>query len=229
VKVSLLNEIFYSNCAVCQTEIFSLDYLCNKCFEKEIKFVENRCNRCGYPLEVNTLFCRNCLNDNHFNKIYVLCWYSGILRKIIKNIKFNYSIKQKFIIEKIVLQNISKFDLKSYDLITPAPVHIYRRLIRFIQVSEMVGNLLSKYLKVPYSNILKKKKYTDFQWKQKRDSRFTNIRNSIVCKKDVFGLNILLVDDIITSGATINECAKVLKKGGAKNVDCFLLAKGHFR
>nr|WP_278252130.1 phosphoribosyltransferase family protein [Deferrivibrio essentukiensis] len=56
-----------------------------------------------------------------------------------------------------------------------------------------------------------------------------NVKNSIRCKVDTLGLNILLVDDIITTGATVNECARALKEGGAKNIDCFILAKGHFR
>lgn len=229
MRVSLLNEIFYSNCAVCSAELSPLDYLCENCFNKEISFIENRCEKCGYPLEISAVFCKNCLAENYFNKMYVCCWYSGILREIIKNIKFKYSIKQKFIIEKLVLDSLSKFDLTHYDLIVPTPVHIYRRFIRFVHLSEMIAKILSKKLQIPYFNILKKKRYTDFQWKHKKDDRFANIKNSIVSKKKVFGLNILLVDDIITSGATANECAKVLIKSGAKNVDCFMLAKGHFR
>lgn len=226
---SLLNEVFYSECAVCGSKIKPLDYLCDSCFKNEVSFVKSACNNCGYPLEVEVSSCKNCLLPKNYNKLYVVCWYEKYVREAIKNIKFNFSVKEKFFIKSILESYLRKTNLCDYDLVVPVPVSFRRRFMRFVHLSEMLAKDIALLSGVKYSNILHKHKYTKFQWQYGKRERIKNVKNSVKCKVDTLGLNILLVDDIITSGATINECARALNDSGAKNIDCFALAKGHFR
>lgn len=226
---SLLNEVFYSECAVCGCKIQPLDCLCDNCFKNEVSFVEFVCNNCGYPLEVEVSSCKNCFSPKNYSKLYVVCWYEKYLREAIKNIKFKFSVKEKFFIKKILENYVKKTSLYGYDLVVPVPVSFRRRFMRFVHLSEMLAKNISLMTGVKYANILHKYRYTKFQWQYGKRERVKNVKNSVRCKIDISDLNILLVDDIITSGATINECARALKDSGAKNIDCFSLAKGHFR
>jgi ComF family protein len=113
--------------------------------------------------------------------------------------------------------------------VVPVPVSFRRRFIRFVHLSERIAKNISLFYGIKYKKILSKKRYTKFQWQYSRKERLVNVKNSVDCNFSTLGLNILLVDDIITTGATVNECARALKLKGAKRVDCFALAKGHFR
>ncbi|MBZ4672951.1 MAG: hypothetical protein JG762_1181 [Deferribacteraceae bacterium] len=226
---SLLNEVFYSECAACGCKIKSFDYLCDDCFKNEVSFVRFVCNNCGYPLEVEASSCKNCFVPKNYSKLYVACWYEKYVREAIKNIKFKFAVKEKFFIKNILENYIKSNRFYGYDLVVPVPVSFRRRFMRFVHLSEMLAKDIALLSGIKYSNILHKHKYTKFQWQYGKKERMKNVKNSIKCKTDTLGLNILLVDDIITTGATVNECARALKEGGAKNIDCFILAKGHFR
>ncbi|MDK2791636.1 MAG: competence protein ComFC [Deferribacteres bacterium] len=226
---SLLDEVFYSRCAVCSKTIKYNDFICEECFKAEVKFIEHVCSACGYPLEISASFCKNCLLKRNYDRLFVACWYEKALRDAVKNIKFRFGLKEKSFIDAIVGQFIQENELNHYDLVVPVPVSFRRRFIRFVHLSERIAKNISLFYGIKYKKILSKKRYTKFQWQYSRKERLVNVKNSVDCNFSTLGLNILLVDDIITTGATVNECARALKLKGAKRVDCFALAKGHFR
>lgn len=107
------------------------------------------------------------------------------------------------------------------DLVTPVPLHWARRMGRGFNQSALLARPLAKALRLPmHSGILRRRKYTKRQALLPRDQRGENIRGAfrLSGRADVIGLGILLVDDVVTSGATIEECARVLKAGGAREV-----------
>ena len=75
------------------------------------------------------------------------------------------------------------------------------------------------------SKALKRTRKTEYQYKLKSYMRHKNVKNAFSCIKDISGLKILLVDDIITTGATVSECCKVLRKSGASVIDVYSLSK----
>ena len=118
---------------------------------------------------------------------------------------------------------------KNFDIICPVPLSNYRLKERGFNQSYVLAYDISKSLNIPLISILKKKvKKTQVGLDDKR--RWINIKGTFFIKwgKRQFEINdkkILLVDDVFTTGATANECAKVLKKNGAKNVSVLTLAR----
>jgi len=107
------------------------------------------------------------------------------------------------------------------DLIIPIPLHRLRKIDRGYNQSYYIAKGLSKYFNIPLSGkILFRSKFTKSQTTLNLKEREENISGAFNLKKHktVSGKNILLVDDVITTGATTNECAKVLLEAGANNV-----------
>lgn len=221
----MFDEIFYSECIQCGSTIDYKCILCDNCTNK-IRKVSFRCKRCGYPLNVEAEMCKNCIDPNYYDKLFIPFWYSGVLKVVLKGVKFRYNIKGYKLISDLVKRNLFKMD--RYDIITSVPSTFFRRFRRFVHPSEYVAKLLSNIYNIPYESLLKRCIHTEYQWKLKKKDRFKNIENAFIPKREIFDLKILLVDDIMTTGATINECSKILKYAGAKKVDCYILSKGLF-
>ncbi len=142
------------------------------------------------------------------------------LQDIIHALKYN----RKFALGNFLGENISE-GIKSLnwniDLILPIPIHHLKKAERGYNQSDFIANGLSKSLNIPYSkNIIKRSRYTESQTKLDIKERANNVANAFRIKnlKTIKGKNILLVDDVITTGATILECGKALITSGAKTV-----------
>jgi len=225
VSRCLLSEIFYRECAGCNSFVDMGSYLCDSCL-KTLPYVKNSCPSCGYPLEVETAYCMNCFNENKYDFLYIPFWYTGVIKKLLKEIKFRYGVRGIYFLKELI--STLNYDFSGYDVVVSVPSHMIRKLRRFRHPADIISDVLADKNKIPKKGILVRHKYTKYQWQLKKKSRKINVKNAIGIKSDVSKLNILLVDDILTTGNTINECARVLKKGGASNVDCFVLSKGVF-
>lgn len=114
------------------------------------------------------------------------------------------------------------------DLVTWVPIHPRKLKLRGYNQAELLAKALSFNLGLPCMDLLSKKKETKPQSKLNREERLKNILGVFEPKPSimVFGKRILLVDDVITTGATASECARVLKKMGAEKVYVLALARG---
>ena len=118
--------------------------------------------------------------------------------------------------------------LNKSDLIVAVPMHWKRKLSRKYNQADVLAKILSKKTKIPYhSNILVRSQYTQKQENKSFKERNKNVKNAfkIKNKKLVKGKRILLIDDVFTTGATVSNCAKTLKKEGAKAVYVLTIAK----
>ncbi|WP_303700497.1 ComF family protein [Flexistipes sinusarabici] len=220
-----MNEIFYSECAGCDTKIEPGKYLCRQCLGA-LPLVVETCEACGYPLEVSASCCRNCSSSKFFDYLFIPFWYKGVIKEALKNLKFRYGYREINFLK--YLTNFVECRAGDYDFITPVPSHFIRKFRRFIHPADIIAsNIAEKYGKKKVE-ILKRRKYTKYQWQLKKNMRHVNVRKAFELRKEVKGSKILLVDDIMTTGNTLNECAKLLKSNGACIVDCLVLSKGIF-
>ena len=105
------------------------------------------------------------------------------------------------------------------DILVPVPMHVFKRHMRGFNHTELICAYMSHATGIPFSTkLLYKIKLTNEQKKLSAAERRNNIRNSFEASDLVKGLNIVLIDDVFTTGATVYECAKVLKKSGANKV-----------
>lgn len=200
--------------------------ICSSCWS-DIKWIsEPQCEICGQPLEKET--CEYCIeNQNYFDKAVSVMVYEGLARQMILKFKDSDFSIYSSIFAQWMSRIIQEFS-DEIDLLVPVPISRKRRLKRKYNQSELLCCALRDLLKLDYEpRILKKIKETPSQKLLNRETRLKNLKNSFAIDQNFQITNkvILLVDDVITTGATANTCAKLLKKAGAKKVYVATLAR----
>ena len=190
-----------------------------------------RCTGCGKKLSPESgylFFCRDCISSIPFRRgkikaeTYAVCKYEGIVKKSIHRLKYG---KKRFLAQTLgqILADFYKKNLESQeiDFIVPVPLHRVRKEERGFNQAELIAIALGKNLNLPLSlNNLVRIRNTPSQTLIKKKERLKNLKGAFRIKKPYRFLkrNILLIDDVYTTGATTDECRKVLKKVGTKKV-----------
>ena len=147
--------------------------------------------------------------------------YDSIVRERIIGYKFGEkSYLYKTFVESIKTDKKIFDKIKTYDMIIPVPIHKNRQKERGYNQSELIAKEFENY-----KNILIKTKHTKPQSILTGKEREDNIKNVYIVNENVVGKNVLLIDDVYTTGATVNECSRVLKLSKAKNIDVLTIAK----
>ena len=167
----------------------------------------------------------------HFTKAIAVGVYEGTLSEAIHILK--YQKRQAMV--KHLNDLMPDFLLQRFaqsDIIIPVPLHKKRLNERGFNQSLLIAHYMSKSLNIPlYVNGLQRTRWTRPQIELTREERLKNVRGAFAVKAGlkpattIKGKNVILVDDVYTTGATVNECAKVLKKAGADEVVVFTLAR----
>lgn len=148
--------------------------------------------------------------------------YEGALAEAINQLKF-HGVKR---LSKHLGRLLLSLDLPAMDGIVPVPLNIKRLRERGFNQSLLIARVISKKIRVPLlMDILLKKKETPPQIGLSAKERLLNLKKAFEVKGDVNDLRFLLVDDVMTTGATVTECSKMLMKAGAKEVIVLTLAR----
>ena len=142
------------------------------------------------------------------------------LQHVIHALKYQKQFKLGTFLGEILSEGIKRLNWQ-IDLIIPVPIHHLKKAERGYNQSDYLAKGLSKGLNIPYSTkLLKRTKHTETQTHLDINERAINVANAFKVKnpKLIKGKSFLLVDDIITTGATTQECARALVNGGAKSV-----------
>ena len=217
ISKAALNLIFPIYCQGCETPLGYNNslFLCQKCFEKLSNPVISSCAS----------------GESHLfiKRAYHCCQYEGLIKELIHKFKYNKKIflKNAFI---SLLYNafITKMAPERIDIVMPVPMHHADERNRGFNQSAILAKGLSEKTNTAFENTLKKSKQTRAQAGLKRAERLSNIKNAFSCKEraDFQDKCILIVDDVFTTGATINECARILNLYGARSTLALTLAKG---
>ncbi len=217
----ILNLIFPLKCTFCGKilDINEEKEICASCFGKILFIRENNNQRPSY--EFRTVYC---------DGIVCACKYSGIIKESLIKFKFFNKPSYHRTFAGILSGKLKEMtDSSGFDIIISVPLHKKREHIRGYNQAKLISKELSKQLKVREASfILKRIVNTKTQSLLNRDLRQTNIKGAFkVDYKDfIKGRTILLIDDILTTGNTINECCRVLKEAGAKKVFAAVVATG---
>jgi competence protein ComFC len=204
------------------------------------------CQGCEKPLQYNNKFflCTNCFGKLNnpaafsstfgesfifFEKAYHCCPYEGMIRDLIHKFKYGKKafLKNAFI---YILHNLftEKIASNKIDIIMPVPMYHKDEKKRGFNQSCILAEGLTEKTGIAFQNTLLKPKKTLAQAGLNKAERLKNIKNAFSCKKQqyLYNKNILLIDDVFTTGATISECAGILKAHGAGTVLALTIAKG---
>lgn len=222
----LLDLLFPKKCVSCG-KIGS--YICKDCFSK-IEFIEKPlcpvCERQAVGGKTHP----GCLSRFSLDGLVVACRYRGPISKAIQKIKYKWIWDIEKSLIDIIAANFWKFDVPAKITLVPVPLHKKRKNWRGFNQAEILARDLAKRYQQPYLDLLERKYETRTQVGLSKKDRKKNVEGAFVVKEQylskVAGGDFMLVDDVYTSGATMGECARVLKKAGAKSVWAIAVALG---
>ncbi len=222
----LLNLLYPSTCPVCGNDSDSHRHnpLCVACWKGIERYSGPACLTCGLPIVSEyATYCESCMKaPPPFSKIVYYGIYAGALRKAIHLLKFK-GIKR---LARPIAELLSELPIPDADVIVPVPLHSKKLKEREFNQTALIGRHLSRQTGIPLLHeILKKDKATLPQTDVTGKERLKNVKNTFTAGKSVIGLRLILVDDVITTGATVYECSRVLKKEGASLITVVALAR----
>ncbi len=208
--IFLLQILYPKQCLVCGK--LEQDTICNKCY-----------NTLKIEAKIEKY------NNKSFNKHLYIFKYEGKIRNLIIDYKFNDKPYLNELFVKIILKNekICR-KIKKYDIIIPVPIHKKRENERGYNQSELIARKLANNLKIELlTDSLIKQKNTLPQSTLSKKQREENVKTvyKIQNKQKIKNKKIILLDDIYTTGATAEECSKILKQNGAKEILVLTIAK----
>lgn len=227
----VLNLLFPSECPVCHRPSDQPETapFCRDCWQTIKPYVGYRCNICGRPTESeHTGACYECLNDKPFyDKILYFGLFEGVLKEALHTLKYR-PLKR---LSKPLGDLLQELDLPSNNyLVIPVPLHRRRLLERGFNQSALIARHFARQRGLTFvPHTLKRRLHNKPQSLLNRSERVKNVRDAFEVVNTVDGRDIILVDDVVTTGATVNECSKTLKRHGAKSVYVVALARAFFK
>lgn len=214
------------NCMCCGREIFTDLGFCDQCLQTVVFNSGKTCKRCGVGIDGAEEFCGNCAFDKvYFDKSYAVFSYEGAVQQAILQMKFNGRGRYAKVLARYLAFLAVKQGLE-YDAVCFPPMSARSRRERRYNQSQ----LLAKYFcgitdcNDKYLDALIKVKETERQERLNKADRKQNLIGAYKVTADVKGKRVLVIDDVKTTGATLNECAKALKRKGAISVEGLMVS-----
>lgn len=193
---------------------------------------ESLCKKCEIELKKDldaNIINQEEIQDKYFDEIMYIFKYEGQIRKLIIDYKFNEKSYIYLTFVNFLLKDTKIFEnIKNYDTIIPVPISNKRLKTRGYNQSFLIAREIAKQLDLRLvNNCLVKTKNIIEQSKLNKEERMENIKGvyKLQNEKLIDSKKILLIDDIYTTGSTVNECSKILRKGNPNKIGILVLAK----
>ncbi len=210
--------VYPRSCCVCGGGVKSSKNasLCETCF-KEIKY-----NRPVFPASAEER------RGRYFDRAHSVCVYEGITRECVHKFKYDGALSLETLFTELMANYAERYmDKNAFDLIVPVPLHRTKLRERSFNQAAILASFLSRKLKIPcVDNNLIRVKAGRPQIDLPKKERLKDIKGAFKTRRPILlnGSSVLLVDDVLTTGATVNECSKVLKLAGVRYVEVLTLA-----
>lgn len=209
------------------------NHWCLDCWRK-LNDHSERCQKCAASVFANNPLndrCPLCQNlDLRFDTTVSVGNYRGLLQQLVVEMKNQHNEQLAVQLGRLLgfhILNADFFD--KLDLVVPVPTHWWRRVKRGFHGTDILGQSLAAVCDLAYSNrALKCQRRTKKQGMLSTAGRFRNVRNAFAVRpsESVVGMSVLLIDDVMTSGATVSEAARILLNQGAREVYVGVVARG---
>ncbi len=246
---NFVNLVYTLTCLICKVRLTPLSDkpLCTACWQGIDFNLSPFCRVCGKHLpacpvdnqadepatgRAQAFICKDCQRSAYFfSKAHSVCIYDGIIKECIHLFKYKAKLSLAQPLSKLMVDFAGNFlNMQNIDLILPVPLHGSKlRSRQFNQAALLAKGLAEAFSKQVQDKLLIKIHSGPAQVNLSRTKRLENVQGSFKVK-DIGPLkdrNILLVDDVLTTAATANECAKTLLEAGAQRVDVFTLARSN--
>ena len=237
----IMDLVFPRICVLCRTPIVEADCesICADCIG-QITATEQRCLRCSAPQGSRILYgnadrksCYYCERRKwSFRRALCYTAYSGTAARVAKKIKQPAHEALAILFGNRIgdwLKQLETVNTELIDIVVPVPQHWFRRItIRYNQADVLAENIAKRLGLALNRHCLFRTRWTEKQGTKSIADRLNGVRNSFACRPStkIAGKRILLVDDVVTSGATAHDAARALRAAGARRVEVAAFARG---
>jgi ComF family protein len=218
---------------VCSENVERSEYLCERCAGHATRIKPPFCAKCSepFPGAITQIFsCANCEHRMlHFDSAVAAYRSRGVVRRLVHQFKYSGQRYLRFPIAEWLCEALRdpRLDGRRFDVVVPVPLHPARERERGFNQALLLAEILAEFAAVPLAPLLERVRYTSTQTAHDRAERMENLRDAFRLRKnrDVRDLRVLLIDDVLTTGSTLSECARVLKAAGAVSVHAATAAR----
>jgi ComF family protein len=220
---------FPAVCFKCGQKI-SRSFLCEGCEEKIDFFNPPLCRLCSKPIKENTNpICKGCWGKRQpYSYLISITAYKEPMSSIIHDFKYRNCDWMADFLSEMMINHLLKigFTPQDYDLITCVPMHYLKLKERGYNQASLLARKIANHFKITFrDDIIYQTRYRKPQAPLTGKERKKNIENCFLAKGDCRGKNILLIDDIFTTGSTVKTCSHALKKEGTRDITVVTLSK----
>ena len=231
-----LNFIYPPVCQVCREERAGIKegYVGGKCWSQVRFLTAPFCERCGSPYEGSIgrpFVCGNCQDiPFHFRFARSAVVANPLVLTVIHRYKYNRALCfEPFLADLLIRQAVPSLKNGKWDMIVPVPLHPAKKREREFNQAERLARHLSRATHIPVNeDLVRRVQATETQTRLNRTERAGNVQNAFAPRspKKLNGEKIILLDDVLTTGATTSACARVLRRAGAGDLCVWTVARG---
>ncbi|MEX5213028.1 MAG: ComF family protein [Nitrospiraceae bacterium] len=236
VRRRILNQLLPLSCGTCGIALTDdpLPFICRRCWAQITPLPQPRCPRCGIPFAspLASIYspdhtCRSCRRHKpSYTRAWSLFPYESSLRNLVHLLKYRKKIALGSVLGRLMCEHLPA--LPEIDLVMPVPLARQRLLEREYNQSLLLADPISRAIGKPldWCSLVRVRPRTP-QTALPRRARLKNLRRTFAVANpaQISGRRVLLVDDVFTTGTTVNECAKALRKAGSDAVFVVTLAR----
>ena len=235
---NFINLVYPLSCLICKVRLNPLSDkpLCEICWKK-IEYNQGPfCRVCGRHLPAKTekhaLICSDCQSSSFFfRQARSVCVYDGVIKECIHLFKYNSKLSLVKPLSKLMIDFARNYlDMETITLILPVPLHKVKQRQRQFNQAHLLAKSLSRAFAIKLKgSLLVKTKLGPAQVNLTQQERPKNVQSAFRVKdsKVLKDKNVLLIDDVLTTSATVNECSKMLLEAGVNRVEVFTLARSN--
>lgn len=207
------------------------DNLCQGCWA-DLPWLQGACTRCGIPLEAGAgpqgAVCGVCIKrPPPFDTTYAALDYVFPTTVLVRRFKFNRSLASGAVLSAAMVRAMGSgvTTCRPVEALVPVPLHATRQFTRLYNQAELLALDMGKALKIPVaSRLLRRTRRTVAQSGLSAQQRASNLKGAFRAR-DAPPAHVALVDDVMTTGSTVGECARILKQAGAQTVEVWVAAR----
>jgi ComF family protein len=216
-------------CYICnyRDEYIGESHICKSCNTELERLKGLLCSKCSKPLDHDSYLCDECLlRVKSFERAIAPLEYTGLVKKLVREYKYGgKSYLYKFFGHMIV-ESLEEEKIEGFDAIVPVPLHKSKLRTRGYNQSELIAKYISLKIGSPVLKLIIRTKKTVPQSSLTGEKRWMNVKDAFeYSEKPGRVSRILLVDDIYTTGATLNACASILQENGTNQIWCVTIAR----
>ncbi len=231
---SFLNLLYPPHCILCRAETAAREFACRRCLRTAVPVGTPCCQVCSAPFEgaiEGTFTCPACREQKFaFGCAVASRRNQGSARELVHRFKYQNQLYLRHLLADWLLEAIAdpRLQTPQPDCLVPVPLHPTRQRERGFNQAHLLAKIAAQKSGIPLLPSLKRIRFTPTQTRLDREARIENLRNAfgMIQTVDVRNLHLLLIDDVLTTGSTVNECARVLKTAGAASVRVAAVIRG---